>query len=226
MGPQAPSRQSMWTGCCDSPAPAKCTALSSATAPQTLPGDGDTRPIANSATDAHGHHAAKNQHQRAAHHAHIPALSSVAQTKETLARPWQKQLPATMEHDRARPGAQVLQVALERLLRQEVHRANGCHGVTCLMDMSTFYDTINLTRLQQEALQLNYPPLMLEMAMQLYTGPKAIVAEQEMTPFSPSKMESQLAAPKHPYWPRPCWHQRSSPGKPSTSTPPDKHRWQ
>ena len=91
----------------------------------------------------------------------------MAQTKETLARPWQKQLPATMEHDRARPGAQVLQVALERLLRQEVHRANGCHGVTCLMDMSTFYDTINLTRLQQEALQLNYPPLMLDKKMPL-----------------------------------------------------------
>ena len=96
----------------------------------------------------------------------------------------QWQLPASMDHDRARRGAQVLQVALERLLRQEVHRANGCHGVTCLMDMSTFYDTINLTRLQSEALQLNYPPLLLELAMQVYTGPKAIVAEQEMTPFS------------------------------------------
>ena len=88
-----------------------------------------------------------------------------------------------MNHDRARPGAQVLQVALERLLRQEVQRTNGRHGITCLMDMSTFYDTISLTRLQQEAQQLNYPPLLLEMAMQLYTGPKAIVAEQEMTPF-------------------------------------------
>ena len=103
--------------------------------------------------------------------------------RKPLLDQWQQQLPASMDHDRARPGAQVLQVALERLLRQEVHRANGCHGVTCLMDMSTFYDTINLTRLQHEAMQLNYPPLMLELAMQLYTGPKAIVAEQEMTPF-------------------------------------------
>ena len=96
--------------------------------------------------------------------------------RKPLLDQWQKQLPTTMQHDRARPGAQVLQVALERLLRQEVRKANGCHGVTCLMDMSTFYDTINLTRLQQEALQLDYPPLMLELAMQLYTGPKAIVA--------------------------------------------------
>ena len=103
--------------------------------------------------------------------------------RKPLLDEWQKQLPASMNHDRARPGAQVLYVALERLLRQEVHRANGRHGVTCLMDMPTFYDTIKLTRLQTEALRLQYPPLLLEMAMQVYTGPKAIVAEQEMTPF-------------------------------------------
>ena len=47
-----------------------------------------------------------------------------------------------MDHDRARPRANVLHVALERLLRQEVHKARGYHGVTVLMDMSTFYDTI------------------------------------------------------------------------------------
>ena len=32
-------------------------------------------------------------------------------------------------------------------------------------------------------MKLRYPPLTLELAMQLYTGPKAISAEQEFTPF-------------------------------------------
>ena len=109
---------------------------------------------------------------------------------------WQADLPDFMHHDRARPGAQVLQVALERLLRQEVHRANRRHGVTVLMDLSTFYDTIKLQQLQDQAIAINYPPHMLEMAMQLYTGPKAIVAEQEMTPWI---KESLPDAPKHPY---------------------------
>ena len=103
--------------------------------------------------------------------------------RKPLLDQWQKTLLATMAHDRARPGANVLRVALEKLLRQEVHRARGLHGVTVLMDMSTFYDTINLSRLQDEAMKLGYPPLMLELAMQLYTGPKAISAEQEFTPF-------------------------------------------
>ena len=103
--------------------------------------------------------------------------------RKPLLDAWQQHLPPAMNHDRARPAATVLYVALERLLRQEVHRANGRHGVTCLMDMSTFYDTINLQQLETEALKLSYPPLMLEMALQVYHGPKAIVAEQEMTPF-------------------------------------------
>lgn len=97
----------------------------------------------------------------------------------SLSHQWQLQLPATMDHDKARPGAQVIQVALESLQRQEVRRANGRHGLTVLMDMSTFYDTIQLDRLQQEALT----PLMLEMAMQVYTGPKAIVAGCPQAPL-------------------------------------------
>ena len=85
-----------------------------------------------------------------------------------------------MDHDK---GACVLHVALTRLLRQEVHKARSKHGVVVLVDMSTFYDTIQLSRLQEEAVKLGYPVLLLELAMQLYCGPKAILAEQEMTPF-------------------------------------------
>ena len=64
------------------------------------------------------------------------------------------------------------------------------------MDMSTFYDTINLTRLQEEALKLQYPPLMLELAMQLYTGPKAISGRARADTFlsrrprSPGRMST------------------------------------
>ena len=47
--------------------------------------------------------------------------------RKPLLDEWQKQLPDTMNHDRARPGAHVLYVALGRLLRQEVHRAIGRH---------------------------------------------------------------------------------------------------
>ena len=85
-----------------------------------------------------------------------------------------------MDYDRARPGATALHVALERLLRQETAKSLERHGVTVLLDMSTFYDTLDLQKLQQTAQDLNYPPLALEFAMQVYTGHKAILAEGEL----------------------------------------------
>ena len=96
---------------------------------------------------------------------------------------WQRTLPPTMDYDRARPGANALHVALERLLRQETTKSLERHGVTVLLDMSTFYDTLDLQKLQQTAQELNYPPLALEFAMQVYTGHKAILAEGELSPW-------------------------------------------
>ena len=82
--------------------------------------------------------------------------------RKTILDTWQLELPRTMDYDRARPGATALHVALERLLRQESNKTLGKHGITVLLDMSTFYDTIDLTKLQQVAQSLNYPALALE----------------------------------------------------------------
>ena len=92
--------------------------------------------------------------------------------RKPLLDKWQQHLPASMNHDKARPGANVLHVALEQLLRQEVTKARKQHGMTVLVDMSTFYDTINLARLQEEALKLQYPPLMLERPCSFTAVPK------------------------------------------------------
>ena len=64
-----------------------------------------------------------------------------------------------MNYYRARPGSQALHVALARLTGQEITKNRNQHGITVLMDMSTFYDTIDLQTLAQAAQQLNYPPL-------------------------------------------------------------------
>lgn len=70
---------------------------------------------------------------------------------------WQLQLPFSMNYDRARPGAQHLRVTLARLMRQEINENRGRHGITILMDMSTFYDCIDLRTLASAARDLGYP---------------------------------------------------------------------
>ena len=81
------------------------------------------------------------------------------------------------------PWTMALHVALERLLRQETAKSLKKHGITVLLDMSTFYDTLDLQQLQQTAQDLQYPPLALEFATQVYTGHKAILAEGELSPW-------------------------------------------
>ena len=103
--------------------------------------------------------------------------------RKPLLDAWQQTLPPTMDYDRARPGATALHVALERLLRQETAKSLDKHGITVPLDMSTFYDTLDLQKLQQTAQELQYPPLALEFAMQVYTGHKAILAEGELSPW-------------------------------------------
>ena len=64
--------------------------LALAAASQAVPRHGATGTAANTTTDAHGHHAAKDQHQGAAHHTHLPTVPCVVQTQETSARPMAK----------------------------------------------------------------------------------------------------------------------------------------
>ena len=93
---------------------------------------------------------------------------------------WQIHLPISMDYDCARPGAHVLHVALARLLRQEVNKARGSHGITALMDLSTFYDCIDLKTLAAAAQELKYPALPLWFALQtaLYVSAQARTPDQ------------------------------------------------
>ena len=101
--------------------------------------------------------------------------------RKSMLDSWQLNLPSSMDYDRARPGATALHVALDRLLRQESNKTLAQHGITVLLDMSTFYDTIDLKKLQTVAQAHDYPPLALEFAMQVYTGPKAVLADAELS---------------------------------------------
>ena len=95
--------------------------------------------------------------------------------RKPLLDEWQRTLPPTMDVTEPDPEPQPYM--------QETAKSLERHGVTVLLDMSTFYDTLDLQKLQQTAQDLSYPPLALEFAMQVYTGHKAILAEGELSPW-------------------------------------------
>ena len=97
--------------------------------------------------------------------------------RQELLHAWQKDLPEKMHYDKARPGSNVLTVALKRLVKSEISKSLGRHHVTLLCDMSNFYDKISLATLPDAALQLEYPPLPLLFALQVYGGKRILTAE-------------------------------------------------
>ena len=50
------------------------------------------------------------------------------------------------------------------------------------MDIAGFYDSINLSELTQDAVALDFPPHLLELALQVYEGGRTIVGEDLAAP--------------------------------------------
>ena len=90
---------------------------------------------------------------------------------------WQLGLDEDMPWDHARPHKDCLSIAIGRMLKAEIGKHQGIHTVTCLADLTCFYDTVQLDHLIEPARELNYPPLHLKLALDLYTGPRLMQAE-------------------------------------------------
>ena len=90
---------------------------------------------------------------------------------------WQMTLDDELPWDQARPKRDCLSIAVGRMLKSEIKKHQGIHTVTCLADLSCFYDTVNLDHIIEPAAELNYPPVHLKLALDLYSGPRLLQAE-------------------------------------------------
>ena len=79
--------------------------------------------------------------------------------------------------DRALPGHSSLDTALARTARQEVCKHTRKHGVTALVDLSSFYELVPHAVLLREGLDKGFPPVLLNAAAQVYGGNRYIEAE-------------------------------------------------
>ena len=93
-------------------------------------------------------------------------------------RPWQCSIGHKLTWERSVPGTHVLQVALTRLLKCEVGRATGKHVVSLLVDLQCFYDSVELERLLGAWEPLDFPPALMNMIYEVYSGPRLLQAEQ------------------------------------------------
>ena len=94
-------------------------------------------------------------------------------------RQWQLDIKDTYLWERAMPGTECRQVALKRAFMTEHHHAMKCTVISVLLEMSNFYDRINLDKLCERWLHSDYPGLHAALAMQIYCGSRILEAEGE-----------------------------------------------
>ena len=92
---------------------------------------------------------------------------------------WSSNIQHEYPWERAVPGTECLQVALKRSFMTEYHAAHNRTIISVLLDMSKFYDRIDLIKLAERWLDSSYPATHAALAIQVYSGQRILEAEGE-----------------------------------------------
>ena len=90
---------------------------------------------------------------------------------------WSAEYSVTSPWDRAQKGSSSLDISLKRLITYEGIRARQRHGITLLLDLKEFYEHVDLNSLITQASCHGFPAVLLQGALQVYTGPRYIQGE-------------------------------------------------
>ena len=99
--------------------------------------------------------------------------------RATYTQQWQHNIKDVYIWERAVPGTECLKVALKRAFMTEHHKALQRTVISVLLDMSNFYDRIDLEKLTERWLDSDYPATHAALAMQIYCGSRNLEAEGE-----------------------------------------------
>ena len=99
-----------------------------------------------------------------------------------LLRVWLERYQLCAPWDSAVPGRTCLDVGIRRLLWAEASRTQSKHFIGMFLDIRGFYDSVSWHSVVQTGLALEFPPLLLELGLQIYGGPRLLSAENSVSP--------------------------------------------
>ena len=97
--------------------------------------------------------------------------------RRPLLESWLREYAAFAPFDAATPGHTSLDPALSRLVKAEDHKFRKITFITLFVDLEGFYDGVDFSRLLAQGKALQFPPLLLELSLQVYAGPRSIHSE-------------------------------------------------
>ena len=99
-----------------------------------------------------------------------------------LVEQWLEGFTALAPWDAAVKGTACLDVSIGRALQFEIAKARGKKRAALFVDLSTFYETISHQKLEESALRLGFPMVLLNVAFQVYRGCRLLSAENRISP--------------------------------------------
>jgi hypothetical protein len=121
------------------------------------------------------------------------ALTSVgyrlwACARQEAVKKWVAEAQALSPWDKAVPGGRCLDVAMKRLIHGEISAKTDRHMISVLVDLKNFYDHVDFHLLEKRAAQLNFPPAVTHVVLQVYAGRRLLVAEDMLSePIWPAR---------------------------------------
>ena len=99
-----------------------------------------------------------------------------------LVEQWLEGFTAIAPWDAAVKGTACLDVSIGRALQFEIAKTRGKKRAALFVDLSTFYETICHQKLEEAALRLRFPMVLLNVAFQVYRGCRLLSAENRISP--------------------------------------------
>ena len=103
-------------------------------------------------------------------------------TRYYLVNQWLKEFKLLAPWDAARPGIAAIDICVKRVFMAEIARARQKARISLFLDLSTFYETVSHSLLHSNAIEVGFPLVVLNGAVQIYRGARVLQGDSQSSP--------------------------------------------
>ena len=103
-------------------------------------------------------------------------------TRYHLVNKWLQDFKNVAPWDAARPGIAAIDICVKRVLMAEIAKARQKSRISLFLDLSTFYETVSHSLLHSNAIEVGFPLVVLNGAVQIYRGARILQGDSQSSP--------------------------------------------
>ena len=103
-------------------------------------------------------------------------------TRYHLVNKWLQDFKNIAPWDAARPGIAAIDICVKRVLMAEIAKARQKSRISLFLDLSTFYETVSHSLLHSNAIEVGFPLVVLNGAVQIYRGARILQGDSQSSP--------------------------------------------